>query len=216
MTYQIRRVTNDKPLTLKSRSKNDFPEKRGKISRWPKASPEQQSYSHRSPEKKLLRDGEIPSSPPQVNQAQKASDQKISFFFSLGFSEKAKPKAMEEEDGVSKLAAVTACTAMALLYVAILYAPTLILRLPPPPSVKAFMIRRFVCAAVSSILSLLVSGLILPVSSNPSHKYVFASEKIAELKFSECWIRCQIRSSEASILFGVYGIRADHIVSIVI
>ncbi|XP_059463116.1 CAAX prenyl protease 2 isoform X2 [Corylus avellana] len=89
---------------------------------------------------------------------------------------------MEEEDGVSKLAAVTACTAMALLYVAILYAPTLILRLPPPPSAKTFMIRRFVCAAVSSILSLLVSGLIL-----------------------------SIRSSEASILFGVYGIRADHI-----
>ncbi|KAE8098536.1 hypothetical protein FH972_016590 [Carpinus fangiana] len=89
---------------------------------------------------------------------------------------------MEEEDGVTKLAAVTACAAMALLYVAILYAPNLILRLPPPPSVKAFMIRRFVCAAISSILSLLVSALILP-----------------------------IRSSEASILFGVYGIRADHI-----
>lgn len=89
---------------------------------------------------------------------------------------------MEEEEGISKPTAVTACTAMALLYVAILYVPTLILRLRPPPSLKNFMIRRFVCAAISSILSLLVSALILP-----------------------------IRSSEASILFGVYGIRVDHI-----
>lgn len=93
---------------------------------------------------------------------------------------------MEEEEGISKPTAVTACTAMALLYVAILYVPTLILRLRPPPSLKNFMIRRFVCAAISSILSLLVSALILPVSSHPSHKYVFASEKIAEHKFSLC------------------------------
>jgi len=86
----------------------------------------------------------------------------------------------EEEEGISKPTAVTACTAMALLYVAILYAPTLILRLPPPPSLK------FVCTAISSILSLLVSALILPVSSHPSQKYAFASEKIAELKCLHC------------------------------
>jgi prenyl protein peptidase len=92
----------------------------------------------------------------------------------------------EEEEGISKPTAVTACTAMALLYVAILYAPTLILRLPPPPSLKTFMIRRFVCTAISSILSLLVSALILPVSSHPSQKYAFASEKIAELKCLHC------------------------------
>lgn len=87
-----------------------------------------------------------------------------------------------EEGAVSKPVAVTACTSMALFYVAILYAPTFILRLPPPSSLKSFMIRRFICAAISSIVSLLVCSLILP-----------------------------IRSKGASILFGVYGIRVDHI-----
>ncbi|KAF3950689.1 hypothetical protein CMV_023586 [Castanea mollissima] len=89
-----------------------------------------------------------------------------------------------EEEAISKsAAAATACTAMALLYVAILHAPTLILRLPPPPSFDSFMIRRFIGAAVSSVLSLLICTLILP-----------------------------IRSKEASILFDVYGIRVDHII----
>ncbi|KAH7855619.1 hypothetical protein Vadar_026795 [Vaccinium darrowii] len=89
---------------------------------------------------------------------------------------------MEVEDGgVSKSAAVAACTAMALFYVAILYSPTLILRLPPPTSFKSYMIRRFVCAAVSSLISVVFSALILP-----------------------------IRSWEASFLSGVYGIRLDH------
>ncbi|KAI8563058.1 hypothetical protein RHMOL_Rhmol03G0083900 [Rhododendron molle] len=90
--------------------------------------------------------------------------------------------AMEADGGgISKSVAVAACTAMALFYVAILYSPTLILRLPPPTSFKSFMIRRFVCAAVSSVLSLVVSALILP-----------------------------IRSWEASYLSGVYGLRLDH------
>ncbi|XP_057505608.1 CAAX prenyl protease 2 [Actinidia eriantha] len=88
---------------------------------------------------------------------------------------------MEEEEGISKSVAVTACTAMALFYVAILYSPTLILRLPPPNSFKIFVIRRFVCVAVSTVLSLIVSAVILP-----------------------------IKSCEASDLFAVYGIRLDH------
>ncbi|KAF5737460.1 CAAX prenyl protease 2 [Tripterygium wilfordii] len=87
-----------------------------------------------------------------------------------------------EEAGLSKLAAVMACTALAFFYVAILYAPTVILRLPPPISYKEFMIRRFICAVVSSIVSVVACGLILP-----------------------------IRSREASVLFGVFGIRVDHI-----
>ncbi|GAB4833394.1 hypothetical protein Ancab_031637 [Ancistrocladus abbreviatus] len=62
---------------------------------------------------------------------------------------------------VSKSTAVVACTAMAVLYVAILYSPTLILRLPHPTSFKQFMIRRFLCAAVSSVLSLFLSSLLL-------------------------------------------------------
>ncbi|XP_034224555.1 CAAX prenyl protease 2 isoform X2 [Prunus dulcis] len=84
--------------------------------------------------------------------------------------------------GVSKAVAVVACAAMALFYVAILYAPTLILRLPPPPSFKNFMIRRFICAAISSVVSVVVSALLLPM-----------------------------KSREASSLLGVYGIRMDHI-----
>ncbi|KAH7833969.1 hypothetical protein Vadar_011507 [Vaccinium darrowii] len=73
---------------------------------------------------------------------------------------------MEEEDGgISKSLAVAACTAMALLYVAIHYSPTLVLRLLPPTSFKSFMIHRFICAFVSSILSVVVSTLILLMSS---------------------------------------------------
>ncbi|KAK6290101.1 hypothetical protein POUND7_001642 [Theobroma cacao] len=90
---------------------------------------------------------------------------------------------MEENQGsLSKPVAVMACITMTLFYVAILYAPTLILRLPPPQSFKNFMIRRFVCAAVSSVASVIFVPLILP-----------------------------IRSLEASFLFGVYGIRSDHL-----
>nr|XP_008363810.2 CAAX prenyl protease 2-like isoform X2 [Malus domestica] len=67
-----------------------------------------------------------------------------------------------DDGGVSKAGAVVACAAMALFYVAVLYAPTVILRLPPPPSFKNFMIRRFVCAAISSVVSVTVSALLLP------------------------------------------------------
>lgn len=84
---------------------------------------------------------------------------------------------------VSKSMAVLACTAMTVLYVAILYAPTLILRLSPPSSYKHFLIRRFFCAAVSSFLSLLISSaLLLPIQS---------------------W--------KISYISAIYGIRSDHI-----
>ncbi|KAL8263354.1 hypothetical protein R6Q59_024703 [Mikania micrantha] len=67
--------------------------------------------------------------------------------------------------GVSVPVAVVACIAMAIFYVAILYSPTLILRLPPPDSFKSFMIRRFVCAGISTVVSLLVCAFILPLKS---------------------------------------------------
>lgn len=89
---------------------------------------------------------------------------------------------LEDEGSFSKAVAVMACTGLAFFYVAILYSPTLILRLPPPTSLANFMIRRFICAAVFSVISILVTSLVLP-----------------------------IRSWQASYLFGVYGIRADHI-----
>ncbi|KAM5559511.1 CAAX prenyl protease 2 [Rosa sericea] len=87
-----------------------------------------------------------------------------------------------EDGALSKPAAVLACAAMASFYVGILYAPTLILRLPPPSSHTNFLIRRFICAGVSSLVSVVVSALLLP-----------------------------IKSGEASDLLGVYGIRTDHI-----
>ncbi|KAL6141769.1 hypothetical protein ACLB2K_060056 [Fragaria x ananassa] len=87
-----------------------------------------------------------------------------------------------EDGALSKPAAVLACATMASFYVGILYAPTLILRLPPPSSHTNFLIRRFICAGVSSFVSVVVSAILLP-----------------------------IKSGEASQLIGVYGIRIDHI-----
>lgn len=86
-----------------------------------------------------------------------------------------------EGGGVSVAVAIVSCTAMTIFYVAILYSPTLILRLPPPSSFKSFMIRRFVCAGISTVVSLLVCAFILPIKS---------------------W--------EVSYLFSAYGIRLHH------
>lgn len=60
---------------------------------------------------------------------------------------------------------MTACGAMAFLYVGILYSPTLILRLPHATTLNTFVIRRFVCAIVSCILSLFFCAFLLPVKS---------------------------------------------------
>ncbi|XP_016436921.1 CAAX prenyl protease 2 isoform X1 [Nicotiana tabacum] len=81
---------------------------------------------------------------------------------------------------MSKSLAVITCTALAIFYVAILYSPTLILRLQPPDSFQSYMIRRFICAAISSVFSLIACSLILPIQWGKSH------------------------------LFSVYGIRLDH------
>ncbi|KAM3409941.1 hypothetical protein ACQJBY_002293 [Aegilops geniculata] len=62
-------------------------------------------------------------------------------------------------------AAVAACAAMAVSYVAVLYAPTLLLRLPPATSLRAFFHRRFVCAAVSSSASVLATAALLGLCS---------------------------------------------------
>ncbi|KAG9130990.1 hypothetical protein Leryth_006761 [Lithospermum erythrorhizon] len=81
---------------------------------------------------------------------------------------------------ISKSTAVISCSAMAILYVAILYSPTLILRLPPPTSFKSFLLRRFVCAAISSAVSIIAAAFLLPVN----------------------W--------EAIEILGAFGIRLDH------
>ncbi|CAI0423653.1 unnamed protein product [Linum tenue] len=87
-----------------------------------------------------------------------------------------------EEAGLSKSTAVLSCTAMALLYVGILYTPTLILRLPQPSSFKEFLLRRFVCAAIASVVSVAACALILPVNIK-----------------------------EIPSLLGIYGVRMDHV-----
>ncbi|XP_062231188.1 CAAX prenyl protease 2 [Phragmites australis] len=60
-------------------------------------------------------------------------------------------------------AAVAACAAMAVSYVAVLYAPTVLLRLPPPASLRVFLHRRFACAAVASAASALATAALLRV-----------------------------------------------------
>ncbi|KAK7278649.1 hypothetical protein RJT34_23683 [Clitoria ternatea] len=89
---------------------------------------------------------------------------------------------MDQDGVVSKPVAVIACVAMAVLYVLILYAPTVLLRFPPPSSFNSFMIRRFICAVVSSSISLFLTALILPV-----------------------------QTKELRHIFAVFGIRVDHI-----
>lgn len=85
--------------------------------------------------------------------------------------------------GLSKSTAVVACSAMTFLYVAILYAPTVILCLPGPTSLTQFLIRRFVCVCVSALLCLLVSSLIL----------------------------VPMQDWKLSTLIDVFGVRADHV-----
>jgi len=64
-------------------------------------------------------------------------------------------------------AAVAACIAMAVSYVAVLYAPTVILRFPPPTSLRSFLHRRFACTAVASTASALATAALLRVSAPP-------------------------------------------------
>lgn len=83
---------------------------------------------------------------------------------------------------VSGPVAVTACAAMALSYVAILYAPTFLLRLPQPTSLDNYMIRRFACVLVSSAASVALTASVIGIG----------------------------RFRDLSSLFGLFGIRGDH------
>ncbi|KAG0517715.1 hypothetical protein BDA96_09G113400 [Sorghum bicolor] len=66
---------------------------------------------------------------------------------------------------ISGALAVVACAVMAVSYVAVLYAPTVILRFPPPTSLRTFLHRRFACAAVASAASALATASLLRVWS---------------------------------------------------
>lgn len=64
---------------------------------------------------------------------------------------------------VSGTEAVAACAAMAACYVAVLYAPTVLLRLPPASSFDNYMIRRFLCALASTAASVVFSTSLLGI-----------------------------------------------------
>ncbi|GJM88350.1 hypothetical protein PR202_ga04404 [Eleusine coracana subsp. coracana] len=89
---------------------------------------------------------------------------------------------------ITGAAAVATCAAMAVSYVAVLYAPTVLLRLPPPTSLRAFLHRRFACAAVASVASALASAVLLRVWS----------------------------LGEFSDMLVVFGIRKDHLLEAVV
>ncbi|OEL26950.1 CAAX prenyl protease 2 [Dichanthelium oligosanthes] len=75
---------------------------------------------------------------------------------------------------ISGAAAVASCAAMAVSYVVVLYAPTVVLRFPPPISLRAFLHRRFACAAVASAASALATAALLRVWSLGDFADMFA------------------------------------------
>ncbi|KAF3787312.1 CAAX prenyl protease 2 [Nymphaea thermarum] len=94
------------------------------------------------------------------------------------------PELPGAEDGsVSKESALAACFAMALFYVAVLYAPTYVLRLPPASSLNTFMIRRFISVIFASLASILLCACLLPVRNYQG----------------------------ASLILSICGIRLDHL-----
>ncbi|XP_073013559.1 CAAX prenyl protease 2 isoform X1 [Typha latifolia] len=95
---------------------------------------------------------------------------------------------MAASSSISGSSAISACAAMAFFYVAILYSPTLIFRLPPPTSLESFLIRRFVCAIVSSIVSVIATSILLGLG----------------------------RLEEVSQILGVFGVRGDHLLKAVV
>ncbi|XP_031499810.1 CAAX prenyl protease 2 isoform X3 [Nymphaea colorata] len=94
------------------------------------------------------------------------------------------PELPGAEDGsVSKESALAACFAMALFYVAVLYAPTYVLRLAPASSLNTFMIRRFISVIFASLASILLCACLLPVRNYQG----------------------------ASLILSICGIRLDHL-----
>ncbi|XP_074311793.1 CAAX prenyl protease 2 [Silene latifolia] len=71
--------------------------------------------------------------------------------------------------------ALTACGGMTVVYVAVLYSPTLIFRRPPPTSFYQFMIRRFICAFVATLLCLFLSSLLLLPTGSWKFTHILAA-----------------------------------------
>jgi len=64
------------------------------------------------------------------------------------------------------MVAIAGCAAMAVLYVGSLYVPSVVLRLPPPRSINAHYLRRFLWSIVASALAAVACLSLLPVSTN--------------------------------------------------
>jgi len=100
----------------------------------------------------------------------------------------ASPAGLRPAAAIPGAAAVAAGAAMAASYVAVLYAPTVVLRLPPPTSLRSFLHRRFACAAVASTASALATAALLRVWS----------------------------LSDFADMLAVFGIRKDHLLQAVL
>ncbi|KAH7435086.1 hypothetical protein KP509_06G048600 [Ceratopteris richardii] len=98
----------------------------------------------------------------------------------MGFSEFSKRLTMldagrcESQECIAPWLAVAACAAMALLYVGFLYVPTVVLRLPPPASLRHYMLRRFASAVSATGLALVLSYLLLlSIEKNTTNVPIF-------------------------------------------
>ncbi|GJN14147.1 hypothetical protein PR202_gb00932 [Eleusine coracana subsp. coracana] len=124
---------------------------------------------------------------------------------------------------ITGAAAVATCAAMAVSYVAVLYAPTVLLRLPPPTSLRAFLHRRFACAAVASVASALASAALLRVSATAllptqspraldprTESQIHGSSSSLPRPF-QVW-----SLGEFSDMLVVFGIRKDHLLEAVV
>lgn len=118
---------------------------------------------------------------------------------------------------ISGVAAVAACAAMAVFYVAVLYAPTVILRFPPPTSLRTFLHRRFACAAVASAASVLATASLLRVSAPALLWFLLCNTWTWTERISNPPSYClppQVWSlSDFADMFAVFGIRKDHLVN---
>jgi prenyl protein peptidase len=66
------------------------------------------------------------------------------------------------------MVAIAGCAAMAVLYVGSLYVPSVVLRLPPPRSINAHYLRRFLWSIVASALAAVACLSLLPVKGRQS------------------------------------------------
>uniref|UniRef100_A0A7I4DJJ6 intramembrane prenyl-peptidase Rce1 n=1 Tax=Physcomitrium patens TaxID=3218 RepID=A0A7I4DJJ6_PHYPA len=99
-------------------------------------------------------------------------------------------KAMAANPSFSSGTAILACAAMAVLYVGMLYTPSLLFRLPPARTINEHYIRRFTCSVVASVLA---SGLCFWLLGSPID---------------------MLRNGDLPAALAVLGIRRDHVATL--